>query len=84
MSWPSASARVKPRSFRSTRSGCPGPQRLAAEADEELARLTALKAVNPSVRDSEIDALRQQRDDGMAALNKAALRLEAIRVLVAG
>lgn len=59
-------------------------QRLAAEADEELARLTALKAVNPSVRDSEIDALRQQRDDGMAALNKAALRLEAIRVLVAG
>ncbi|MFF7109198.1 RNA polymerase-associated protein RapA [Pseudomonas sichuanensis] len=59
-------------------------QRLAAEADEELARLTALKAVNPSVRDSEIDALRQQREDGMAALNKAALRLEAIRVLVAG
>jgi hypothetical protein len=31
------------------------------------------------VRDSEIDALRQQREDGMAALNKAALRLEAIR-----
>ncbi|QXH52708.1 RNA polymerase-associated protein RapA [Pseudomonas fakonensis] len=59
-------------------------QRLAAEADEELARLTALKAVNPSVRDSEVDAVRKQREDGLAALNKAALRLEAIRVLVAG
>ncbi|MGE7993739.1 RNA polymerase-associated protein RapA [Pseudomonas sp. NPDC089554] len=59
-------------------------QRLAAETDEELARLVALKAVNPSVRDSEIDALRKQREDGMAMLDKAALRLEAIRVLVAG
>ena len=59
-------------------------RRLAAEADEELARLTALKAVNPSVRDSEIDTLRKQRDDGLAMLDKAALRLEAIRVLVAG
>ncbi|QXH36942.1 RNA polymerase-associated protein RapA [Pseudomonas muyukensis] len=59
-------------------------QRLSAEADEELARLTALKAVNPSVRDSEIDALRKQREDSLTALEKAALRLEAIRVLVAG
>lgn len=59
-------------------------RRLAAEADEELARLTALKAVNPSVRDSEIDSLRKQREDGLAMLDKAALRLEAIRVLVAG
>ncbi|AVD84485.1 RNA polymerase-associated protein RapA [Pseudomonas sp. SWI6] len=59
-------------------------RRLAAESDEELARLTALKAVNPSVRDSEIDALRKQREEGLAMLDKAALRLEAIRVLVAG
>jgi len=59
-------------------------RRLAAESDEELARLNALKAVNPSVRDSEIDALRKQREDGLAMLDKAALRLEAIRVLVAG
>jgi ATP-dependent helicase HepA len=49
-----------------------------------LARLVALQAVNPSVRDSEIEALRQQREEGLAALDKAALRLEAIRVLVAG
>jgi ATP-dependent helicase HepA len=59
-------------------------RRLAAEADEELARLVALQAVNPSVRDSEINALRKQREDGLAMLEKAALRLEAIRVLVAG
>ncbi|TBU94581.1 RNA polymerase-associated protein RapA [Stutzerimonas kirkiae] len=59
-------------------------QRLTADLDEELARLIALKAVNPSVRDSEIDALRKQREDGLAMLEKAALRLEAIRVLVAG
>ncbi|MBD1588523.1 RNA polymerase-associated protein RapA [Pseudomonas typographi] len=59
-------------------------QRLSAELDEELARLTALQAVNPSVRDSEIQALREQREKGLAMLEKAALRLEAIRVLVAG
>ena len=51
---------------------------------EELARLTALKAVNPTVRDSEIEATRRQRDESLAFLDKAALRLEAIRVLVAG
>ncbi len=30
-------------------------RRLAADTDEELARLTALQAVNPTVRDSELD-----------------------------
>ncbi|MGI4838449.1 MAG: RNA polymerase-associated protein RapA [Janthinobacterium lividum] len=59
-------------------------RRLAAETDEELARLTALQAVNPTVRDSELQALRTQREQGLAMLDKAALRLEAIRVLVAG
>lgn len=59
-------------------------RRLTAETDEELARLVALQAVNPSVRDSEIEALRKQREEGLAMLEKAALRLEAIRVLVAG
>src|SRR5690606_28307860 len=59
-------------------------QRLKSELDEELARMTALQAVNPSVRDSEIEALRTLREEGLAMLDKAALRLEAIRVLVAG
>ncbi|HLD66250.1 MAG TPA: RNA polymerase-binding ATPase, partial [Pseudomonas sp.] len=59
-------------------------RRLAADTDEELARLLALQAVNPSVRDSELVTLRKQREQGLALLDKAALRLEAIRVLVAG
>ncbi len=59
-------------------------RRLAADTEEELARLTALQAVNPTVRDSELVALRAQREQGLAMLEKAALRLEAIRVLVAG
>ncbi|WP_339486021.1 RNA polymerase-associated protein RapA [Pseudomonas sp. EL_65y_Pfl2_R95] len=59
-------------------------RRLTADMDEELARLTALQAVNPSVRDSEIETLRSQREQALASLDKAALRLEAIRVLVAG
>ena len=58
--------------------------RFAAELDEELARLEALRAVNPSVRESELDSLRRQRELGLAMLDKAGLRLEAIRVLVAG
>ncbi|MDH4609863.1 RNA polymerase-associated protein RapA [Pseudomonas sp. BN102] len=58
--------------------------RLKAELDEELARLTALQAVNPSVRDSELEAVRHQRNEGLQLLDKAALRLESIRVLVAG
>jgi ATP-dependent helicase HepA len=47
-------------------------RRLKAEADEELARMVALQAVNPSVRDSEIEALRKQREEGLAMLEKAA------------
>jgi len=58
-------------------------QRFAAELDEEVSRLVALQAVNPSVRDSEIDVLRRQREEGLSYLDKASLRLEAIRVLVA-
>lgn len=59
-------------------------QNFIANLDEELARLTALKAVNPSVRDDEIQVLQKQQAEGIQMLDKAALRLEAIRVLVAG
>ena len=37
-----------------------------AELDEELARLVALSAVNPNVRDSEVAALREQREQTLA------------------
>ncbi len=50
----------------------------------EIERLTALQQVNPSVRDEEIDLLRRQLDEGQTLLDKATVRLEAIRVLVAG
>lgn len=59
-------------------------QRLSAELDEELARLNALAKLNPSVRPREIAELRLRREHGYQLLSKAALRLEAIRVLVAG
>ncbi|MDG9924854.1 MULTISPECIES: RNA polymerase-associated protein RapA [unclassified Pseudomonas] len=59
-------------------------QRFTATLDEEIARMTALQAVNPTVRPAEIEALRKQRESGLSYLDKAALRLEAIRVLVAG
>lgn len=55
-----------------------------ASMDEEIARMTALQAINPSVRDEEIDTLRAYKEQGLAMLDKAGLRLEAIRVLVAG
>ena len=56
----------------------------SASMDEEIQRLTALQAINPSVRDEEIDTLRAYKEQGLAMFGKAALRLEAIRVLVAG
>lgn len=76
-----AEAKVTPRH---TERVTEAQRRWQANLDEEISRLTALQAVNPSVRDTEIDALRTQREEGMAMLDKAALRLEAIRVLVAG
>ncbi len=55
-----------------------------ASLDEEISRLEALRAINPSVRPQEIASLRHQREQGLAILDKAALRLDAVRVLVAG
>lgn len=59
-------------------------QRFGSEMDEELTRLTALKAVNPNVRDRELEILKDYKEQGLQYLSKAALRLDAVRVLVAG
>ena len=56
----------------------------SASMDEEIQRLSALQAINSSVRDEEIDTLRAYKEQGLTMFSKAALRLEAIRVLVAG
>lgn len=76
-----AEAKVMPRHLERVATA---KKHLSAELDEELARLIALHAVNPSVRESEIETLRQQREQSLAMFDKAALRLEAIRILVAG
>ena len=56
------------------------------EADEqtssELARLEALRAVNPNIRDDEIEALEFNRKQVLANLNDATWRLDAIRLVV--
>ena len=56
----------------------------SASMEEEIQRLSALQIINPSVRDEEIDTLRAYKEQGLSMLAKAALRLEAVRVLVAG
>lgn len=52
--------------------------------ENEISRLVALQKVNPSVRDEEINTLRQHLSEGLAYLDKAAVRLDAVRILVAG
>lgn len=56
------------------------------EADDklssELARLEALEAVNPNIRDDELEALACNRRQVLANLNEASWRLDAIRLVV--
>ena len=56
------------------------------EADDklstELARLEALKAVNPNIRDDEVEALEFNRKQVLINLNEAGWRLDAIRLVV--
>lgn len=59
-------------------------QRFTGELDEEIARLEALQQVNPLVRQSEIEALKKQRLQGIDVLGKAKIRLDALRILVVG
>lgn len=57
-------------------------ERLERELGGEFERLSALKRVNPSVRDSEIEALAMQLTALRAALPQARVRLDAIRLAV--
>ncbi|MXP53746.1 RNA polymerase-associated protein RapA [Pantoea sp. Seng] len=56
------------------------------EADEklsaELSRLEALRAVNPSIRDDEVEALESNREQVLASLGDAGWRLDALRLIV--
>lgn len=51
--------------------------------DHEIARLTALRAVNKAIRPEEIAHLNAAKAASLAAIDKAAARLEAIRVIIA-
>lgn len=59
-------------------------RRFTAELEEEIQRLEALRQVNPLVRDEEVQNLIQQKKQGLSALQQAKVRLDALRVLVAG
>ncbi|MGI9274150.1 MAG: RNA polymerase-associated protein RapA [Endozoicomonas sp.] len=59
-------------------------QGLLTSVTEEIKRLAALKAVNPNVRDEEIEHLKTRAALGYQCLQNAMLRLDAIRLMVAG
>lgn len=59
-------------------------QRFTSDLDEEINRLKALRQVNPLVRDSEIDTLEKHKAEGKVSLQHAKVRLDALRILVAG
>lgn len=59
-------------------------QNLLTDVTEEIKRLAALKAVNPNVRDEEIEHLKTRAALGHQSLQKAVLRLDAIRLMVTG
>ena len=58
-------------------------QQLHNDVTAEIERLTALKAVNATVREDEIQHLKHQATHGYKLLKKPTLRLDAIRILIA-
>lgn len=55
---------------------------LAESLDTEIERLVALSEVNPAIRSDEIEFFRQQREQGLAAIDQAALQLQGLRLIV--
>ena len=49
---------------------------------EELARLTALKQINPNIREDELDFIRHQQQQLGEHIAKAEVKLDAIRLIV--
>jgi ATP-dependent helicase HepA len=50
--------------------------------DAEFQRLTALKTINPSVRQQELDFIKVQQSELSHYIGKAQLKFEAIRLIV--
>lgn len=57
-------------------------QRMQQALQEEIQRLQQLQAVNPAVRPEEIEHLRQQQIDLTNYIDKARLKLDAVRLIV--
>jgi len=58
-------------------------EKMTEQQRQELQRLTALAKVNPSIRQQELVWLRQETEMLTEYLNKAQLRLDSVRVIIA-
>lgn len=57
-------------------------QEAEQKLSEELARLQALQKVNPNIREDEIEAIANNREQVLNCLNEAGWRLDALRLIV--
>ena len=55
---------------------------LIEDRQQELSRMTALQAVNPSIRDEEIEFLKTQLEQCVAEIDAAQVQLDALRLIV--
>ncbi len=55
---------------------------MQAKLEQEFKRLTALKAINPSVRQDELDFIKLQQQELANYIDKAQLKFEAVRLVV--
>lgn len=58
-------------------------EKLIADRQSELDRMRALQAINPSIREEEIEFLELQLEHSVAEIDSAQVQLDAIRLLVA-
>ncbi len=57
-------------------------QNMRADLGEELLRLEALKAVNPSIRQEELDYLSYRIEESAAHIQQAGVQLQALRLII--
>ncbi len=57
-------------------------QEMASSLNSELERLQALKAVNPNIRDEEIEAIDEQIKELTGYIGKAQVQLDSLRLIV--
>ena len=57
-------------------------QDMQQSLNAELERLQALKAVNPNIRDEEIDVIEEQIKELTGYINQAQVQLDSLRLIV--